>query len=74
MTVTLVENEISDLMTVSQAAEYLNVPERFVRRIRYEGRIPAVKLGKHLRFKREDLDRFIEDSTEIPRDPDWRLS
>jgi hypothetical protein len=41
---------------------------------RYEGRIPGVKLGKHLRFKKDDLDRFIEDGIENPSDIDGRLS
>jgi excisionase family DNA binding protein len=50
----------SKLLTVKQAAEYLTVSERFIRRIRYENRIRCVKLGKHVRFRKEDLDAFIE--------------
>jgi excisionase family DNA binding protein len=57
----IVEYERPVLLTVEQAAEYLTVSEGFVRRLRYESRIPGVKLGKHLRFEKSDLDRFIED-------------
>ena len=70
----LVEYERPILLTVEQAAEYLTVSERFIRRIRYEGRIPGVKLGKHLRFKKDDLDRFIEEGIDGPRDSDGRFS
>jgi len=56
-----VEYERPTLLTVPEAAEYLTVSPRFIRRLRYEGRIPGIKLGKHLRFEKADLDRFIED-------------
>ena len=49
-----------ELLTLAQAAEYLNVSERTVLRCRYERRLPFVKLGRSLRFKRADLDAFIE--------------
>jgi len=62
----LVDYERPALFTVEEAAEYLSVPVRFVRRIRYENRLPGVKLGKHLRFRKEDLDRYIENGTEGP--------
>lgn len=32
---------------------------RFIRRLRTEGRIPVVKLGKHIRIDSADLDSFI---------------
>src|ERR1035437_10079504 len=54
----IIEYERPVLLTVEQAAEYLTVSERFIRRIRYEGRIPGGKLGKHLRFK-IDAERFL---------------
>jgi excisionase family DNA binding protein len=74
MPMSIIEYERPVLLTVEQAAEYLTVSERFIRRIRYEGRIPGVKLGKHLRFKKDDLDRFIEEGIKQPRDLDGRLS
>lgn len=50
----------SELLTLAEAAEYLNVTERFILRCRYEQRLAYVKLGKHLRFRRTDLDAFVE--------------
>ena len=67
----LVEYERPMLLTVEQAAEYLTVSERFIRRIRYENRIPGVKVGKHLRFRKEDLDRFLLEGLETPSDGEW---
>lgn len=47
------------LLTVDQAAERLGTSVRFIRRLRTEGRIPVVKLGKHIRIDSADLDSFI---------------
>ena len=47
------------LLTVDQAAERLGTSVRFIRRLRSEGRIPVVKLGKHIRIDSADLDQFI---------------
>jgi excisionase family DNA binding protein len=47
------------LLTVDQAAERLGTSVRFIRRLRTEGRIPVVKLGKHIRIDSNDLDAFI---------------
>lgn len=50
------------LFTINEAAEYLTVTPRMVRRLVEERRIPKVKLGKFVRLHRDDLDAFIADS------------
>ena len=47
------------LLTVEQAAERLGTSVRFIRRLRTEGRIPVIKLGKHIRIDSTDLDTYI---------------
>lgn len=49
----------SPLLTIDEAATYLSVTPRFVRRLLDERRIPKVKLGKFVRLHRDDLDAFI---------------
>ena len=46
-------------LTLSEAAAYLNVTPRFMRRLVAERRIAFHKLGHLLRFRREDLDTFF---------------
>lgn len=43
---TQVPIEAPAFLDVSQAAEHMNVSERFVHRIIHENRVPYVKLGK----------------------------
>ena len=52
----------ADWLTTEQAAAYLHVHLETVRRWARTGVIPAAKLGNRggFRFKREDLDRFLE--------------
>ena len=47
-------------LTITQAAEYLNVSERFMRRLVAERRVAYHKVGKLLRFRSQDLDDFLE--------------
>lgn len=47
------------LLTQAEAARYLGVPESWIRYKWSRRELPAVKLGHHLRFRREDLDREV---------------
>lgn len=49
----------SELLTLDQAAEYLNVTGHFVRRLTYERRLPFVKIGRLVRIRRKDLDTLL---------------
>ncbi len=55
-------------MRTSEAARYLGVHIETMRRWAREGVIPAAKLGNRggFRFKREDLDRFLEERRAEP--------
>ena len=54
--------EEHDWLRTPEAARYLGVHEETMRRWAREKVIPAAKLGNRggFRFKREDLDRFLE--------------
>jgi excisionase family DNA binding protein len=47
------------LWTAAQAAAYLGVRPSWLYEATREGRVPVVKLGKHLRFLQDDLDVWI---------------
>jgi excisionase family DNA binding protein len=47
-------------LTLPEAAGYLNVTERYMRRLVAERRIPFFKVGRLLRFSVGDLDAFFE--------------
>ena len=54
------------LYSCAQAAEYLGVPERFVRRLIAERRIAYIKAGRYVRIEHEALEQFINDGRVEP--------
>ena len=49
-----------ELLEINGAADYMAVSPRFVRSLVQERRIAFHKIGKFVRFRRGDLDAFIE--------------
>ena len=49
-----------DILTIREVAEYLKVTERTLYRLAQEAKIPAFKVGASWRFKRVDIDAWIE--------------
>lgn len=49
------------LLTPSQAAELLAVRTSWVYAAAREGRLPCRRIGRHLRFLRSDLERWLVD-------------
>lgn len=48
-----------DLLTVEQAADYLNITAHFVRRLIRERRIPFLKVGRLVRLRRTDMESYL---------------
>jgi len=52
------ENE-SDVLTIEDAAQLLRIPRSSVYKLAQEGKIPAQKVGRHWRFYRPTILRWI---------------
>ena len=50
----------SAAMTVREVADYLNVDEKTVYRLAKRAELPGFKVAGTWRFKREDIDAWIE--------------
>ena len=48
-------------MTLQEVAEYLQLSKDIIYRLAQSGRIPASKVGSRWRFRRERIDRWMED-------------
>jgi len=48
------------VMTVEEVAEYLRIPRASVYKLAQKGKIPCQKVGRHWRFRREAVDRWLE--------------
>lgn len=48
------------LMTTTEAAEYLRYTPSYMRKLIMLNKVPYVKFEKAVRFRKEDLDAFID--------------
>lgn len=47
------------LLTVRQAAEFLRLSQRTVRRMIADGRLPAMRIGRSIRISRAAYNQFV---------------
>ncbi len=48
--------------TIDELAIYLKLPKRTLYKLAQEGTIPGHKVGRHWRFRRETIDRWLDES------------
>jgi len=49
-----------EILTVKEVADYLKLAEKTAYRLVAEGKLPGFKVGGSWRFKKEDLQQWIE--------------
>lgn len=54
------EQESKKLMSVDDVSEYLVVPKSTIRYWCFTKQIQHYKIGRHLKFHRFDIDKFLE--------------
>ena len=53
-------NSPPDVMTVEQLSGYLQIAKSTLYKLAQEGKIPGQKVGKHWRFHRDAIDRWLK--------------
>lgn len=51
---------LTDILTIREVAEYLKLNEKTTYRLVAEGKIPGFKVGGAWRFRRSEIERWIE--------------
>ncbi|MBF4481720.1 helix-turn-helix domain-containing protein [Dehalococcoides mccartyi] len=54
------ENKPGAILTVDEISDYLKIPRSTIYKLVREGKIPAQKIGRHWRFRKEAIDRWLE--------------
>ena len=54
------ENKLGAILTVDEISDYLKIPKSTIYKLVREGKIPAQKIGRHWRFRKEAIDRWLE--------------
>ena len=58
------ESTTEPLWTVDDVAKYLRLEPETVRKMARNGRLPAIKVGRVWRFKREKVKEWVTDASE----------
>ncbi len=53
------------LMTVPEVADALNVTPRWVYTQYEAGSLPGGKIGRYLRFRRSDIEKYVENAFRV---------
>ena len=59
-----------EILTLKEVAEYLKLAEKTAYRLTAEGKLPGFKVGGSWRFKREDMESWIQAQTRSGADGD----
>jgi len=54
------------LLKPNEAAKFLGISERTLWTLTKHGKLPAAKLGKSVRYREEDLKRYVESCLTVP--------
>lgn len=52
--------EPDSIMTISEVSVYLKIPRSTVYKLVQEGKLPGQKVGRHWRFRKETIDRWLD--------------
>jgi len=53
----------NEIMTAPEVAQYLRLDKATIYRLAQAGEIPAVKVGRTWRFKKELIDKWLQDES-----------
>ena len=62
------DNNNNSVMTIDELSVYLKIPKSTLYKLAQEGRLPGHKVGRHWRFRKETIDRWLDETrTEEPK-------
>lgn len=54
-------NAYPEIMTIGETAEYLRISLSSLYKLAQDRRVPCQKVGKHWRFRRQTIDRWLDE-------------
>ena len=55
------ETKPVDVLNIEELSTYLRIPKSTLYKLVREGRIPSQKVGRHWRFRKKAIDRWLEE-------------
>jgi excisionase family DNA binding protein len=58
---------MDDVLTIEELSTYLKIPKSTLYKIVREGKVPSQKVGRHWRFRKMAIDKWLEETR--PHEP-----
>lgn len=55
------EESPSSVMTIEELSDYLKISRSTLYKLAQEGKVPCQKVGRHWRFRKEAIDRWLDE-------------
>ncbi len=62
------DEKIGDVLTIEELSIYLKIPKSTLYKLVREGKVPSQKVGRHWRFRKKAIDRWLDETR--PEEPD----
>ena len=56
------DEKIGDVLTIEELSVYLKIPKSTLYKLVREGRVPSQKVGRHWRFRKVAIDRWLDET------------
>ena len=53
-------SSFDSILTIDELAAYLKIPKATLYKLAQESKIPGQKVGRHWRFRKETIDRWLD--------------
>jgi len=51
-----------DVLTIEELSVYLKIPKSTLYKLVREGKVPSQKVGRHWRFRKKAIDRWLDET------------
>ena len=56
------DEKTGDVLTIEDLSIYLKIPKSTLYKLVRESKVPAQKVGRHWRFRKEAIDRWLDET------------
>ena len=65
------DEKLGAVLTIEELSVYLKIPKSTLYKLVREGRVPSQKVGRHWRFRKEAIDRWLDETR--AEEPDTKV-
>jgi len=58
----LMDEKPGDVLTIEELSIYLKIPKSTLYKLVREGKVPSQKVGRHWRFRKKAIDRWLDET------------